>query len=60
MYLVIVIESDDESDLVWLKDKCYPAVENQIDESNEEGRLDGGRPLSWVEIVERLDNVGRS
>lgn len=56
-YLVILIESNDDSDLTWLKDKCVPAVENVIEESQEEGRLDGLQPeVSW-DIVEKLSEL---
>jgi hypothetical protein len=52
MYLVILVESDDASDLEWLKEKCVPVVENEIAENLD--RLDGADPeVSW-EIVDKL------
>jgi hypothetical protein len=38
--LVISVEMNDESDLDWLRERCVPAVENAVDQAQEEGRLD--------------------
>jgi hypothetical protein len=43
--IVITIESTDESDLPWLRDKCVPAVEEIVLE--QEDRLDGTATVYW-------------
>jgi hypothetical protein len=46
--VVIYITCDDESDAEWLRDRAVPAVENAVDESAVEGRLDGNVEVSWT------------
>lgn len=38
--LVINVEMNDESDLDWLRARCVPAVENAVEEAQDEARLD--------------------
>jgi hypothetical protein len=46
--VVIYITCDNESDAEWLRDRAVPAVENAVDESAVEGRLDGNVEVSWT------------
>lgn len=39
--LVVTVESTDESDLDWLNPRIDGAVQDVIDEANEDGRMDG-------------------
>ena len=51
--LVIRVDMTDDNDFGWLRDRCVPAVENEVEESLE--RLDGDAEVSWEE--EMSDNA---
>jgi hypothetical protein len=45
--LIIKVECTDDSDLDWLRHRCVPAVEDKVEEAEEEKRLDGMVHVSW-------------
>jgi hypothetical protein len=45
--LLIRVECADESDEEWLRPRCVGAVEDVVEETKGEGRLDGDVEVSW-------------
>jgi len=48
MILGIFVEFDNETDAEWLRNKCLPVVENEVEEAQDEERLDSKKvEVSW-------------
>ena len=57
MFLVCVVEFDDDSDADWLRNKWFPAFEEKVLEAQDENRLDGKVIDAWYEIVNRRSEI---
>lgn len=58
MILACIVEFDDESDADWLRNKCFPAFESEVEEAQEEDRLDSKELICWWEIVDNVSKIG--
>jgi hypothetical protein len=56
MELLIIVGFEDESDFDFARAKCVGAVEELLNELDEEGRLDGKWTVDW-EVVDKIDGT---
>jgi len=57
MYLICAVEFDDDSDAEWLKNKCWPAFEEEVLQAQDENRLDSEKIDCWYELVSRRSEI---